>query len=80
MPLFTEPSATNNYRGSPNNNEGNFPEVHENHVDKKATRTCFFFHQVSQHWCIKDFENASLYINNIIKNPNNSTFETTTQI
>ena len=38
-----------------------------------------FFHQVSQHWFIKDFENASLSINDIVKNPNNSTFETTIQ-
>lgn len=48
VPSFTEPSATNNNRGSPNNNAINFPEVYESLVHKKATRPCFFHQDKNQ--------------------------------
>jgi len=42
VPSFTEPSATNNNRGSPNNNAINFPEVYESLVHKRQQGPAFF--------------------------------------
>ena len=38
---FTEPSATKNYIGSPNNNATNFPEIYENPLHRRQKGTAF---------------------------------------
>ncbi len=38
---FTEPSATKNYIGSPNNNATNFPDIYESPLHKRQRGTAF---------------------------------------
>ena len=42
VPLFTEPPATNLDRGSPKNNENDFPDVYERPVHIRQQAPAFF--------------------------------------
>ena len=42
VPLFTEPPATNLDRGSPKNNDNDFPDVYERPVHIRQQAPAFF--------------------------------------